>query len=552
VSNAESSKSAPPAYLETFSLRCEPFAERINSRFFYAGTTLMQRLDLLTHLTQFGGSVVLVSGPPGSGKTTLLSRFIGQANSQWRLCLMDAEDDFSQFHNRLTDALGSGSFSSEQELFSQWANHSDSSQLLVVVIDNAEQLDESALERLCALLGQASADRIRIILFGVPDAQQRLKQAFEQKALSCTIQRLEMPRLDEEETSSYLLYRLAVSGYSGESPFSAAEVRAICKAADGRPADINRLAKQALLERQPGTTNQRVYPGIGKPGGKLLAWGLGVLGVLSLAVYLAWRQFYPASGDTQRPRSSQRPMEELPLALPELRPLPAAAQGSGAVGTLEETKSPAPETVAALLEVEVSRERQVTPPAEQPPPDSARPSESVIGKDEVIAVIPAPADTAASDNEAQQKAVPPASPLEQAPATEPASRETVKSATPLTPAASTARTVAVEPGTAQDTLPHRESWLLAQPEASFSLQLLGSRNEKSMADYIRRNKLEEHKAAYYRGHYRGAAWYVLMYGVYPSKQAALEDRDTLPAKVRKNKPWPRSLKSVHTSIREVQ
>ena len=73
-----------------------------------------------------------------------------------------------------------------------------------------------------------------------------------------------------------------------------------------------------------------------------------------------------------------------------------------------------------------------------------------------------------------------------------------------------------------------------------------------MADYIRRNKLEEHKAAYYRGHYRGAAWYVLMYGVYPSKQAALEDRDTLPAKVRKNKPWPRSLKSVHTSIREVQ
>ena len=49
-----------------------------------------------------------------------------------------------------------------------------------------------------------------------------------------------------------------------------------------------------------------------------------------------------------------------------------------------------------------------------------------------------------------------------------------------------------------------------------------------------------------------ASWYVLMYGVYPSRQAALEARDTLPAKGRKNKPWPRSLKSVHASIREAQ
>jgi DamX protein len=552
VSNAESSQSAPHAYLETFSLRCEPFAEQINSRFFYAGTTLMQRLDLLTHLTQFGDSVVLVSGPPGSGKTTLLSRFIGQASNQWRLCLMDAEDDFSQFPNRLADALGSSSLSSEQELFDQWANHTDSSQLLVVVIDNAEQLDESALDRLCAMLGQASADRIRIILFGLPEAQQRLKQAFEQKALSCTTQRLEMPRLSEEETSSYLLYRLAVAGYSGESPFTATEVRAMCKASDGRPADINRLANQALLERQARTRSQRICPGIGKPNGNVLAWGLGALGVLSLSVYLGWQRFYPASDDAQRPRSSQRPMEELPLAVPELTPLPTLEQRSRAVEKPVEFKTSALETVAALAEVEVSHELQEAPPAELPLPDSATSSESVISKDEIVAVMPAPAETAAPDSEAQEKAVPPLSPVEPAPATEPASLETVKPAKPAVAAESTAQTAAVKPGPAKATLPHREPWLLEQPEASFSLQLLGSRNEKSMADYIRRNRLDEHKAAYYRGHYRGAGWYVLMYGVYPSRQAALEARDTLPAKVRKNKPWPRSLKSVHTSIRELQ
>ena len=106
------------SYLERLSLNHEPFADTIDERFFYAGTALMQRLDLLSHLTQFGDSVVLVSGPTGSGKTTLLSRFASQANSQWRLCLLNA-DEFDHFAERLADALKSEPTANEQELLSQ-------------------------------------------------------------------------------------------------------------------------------------------------------------------------------------------------------------------------------------------------------------------------------------------------------------------------------------------------------------------------------------------------------------------------------------------------
>jgi septal ring-binding cell division protein DamX len=172
----------------------------------------------------------------------------------------------------------------------------------------------------------------------------------------------------------------------------------------------------------------------------------------------------------------------------------------------------------------------------------------VIRKDEIVAVIPEPAETAAPDDDTQGKAAPPLAPVEQPPASEPASLETVTAEKPTTPV----KTAAVEPVRAKQTLPHRESWLLEQPETFFSLQLVGSRNEKSIADYIRRHKLDERQAAYYRGHYRGAAWYVLLYGVYPTKTAAVEGRDTLPAKIRKAKPWLRSLESVHASIREAQ
>jgi DamX protein len=552
MSNAASSQAAPPGYQETYSLRCNPFADSVDNRFFYAGTTLMQRLDLLTHLTQFGDSVVLVTGPPGSGKTTLLSRFIGQASNQWRLCLIDAADDFSQFPDRLADTLACGSSSSEQELLTQWADHSDNSQLLVIVIDNAEQLDQSALDRLCALLGQASADRVRIILFGVPETQQGLKQAFEQKALSCSTQRLEMPRLNEEETSSYLMYRLAVAGYSGESPFTATEVSAMCKAADGRPADLNRLADQALLERQARTTSKRLHPVIGKRKGNTLTWGLASLGILSIAVYMAWQQFYTPPGDAVRPGSQLQPMEERPLALPQPTPLPTPAQRFRTVKKPEPAGRPAIATVAESAEIEISPGSRLTPPAELPLPVAAASSGPATSKDARVAVIPEPPDTATPDNDTQKKSDPPLPPSGEPLDSKAASPETVKPEKSATAAEMTLQTAAVKQEPAQQTLPHREPWLLEQSEALFSLQLVGSRNEKSIADYIRRHKLDANQAAYYRGRHQGAAWYVLMYGLYPTRKAAVEGRDTLPAKIRKAKPWPRSLKAVHASIRELQ
>ncbi|MEN8802981.1 MAG: SPOR domain-containing protein, partial [Thiogranum sp.] len=215
--------------------------------------------------------------------------------------------------------------------------------------------------------------------------------------------------------------------------------------------------------------------------------------------------------------------------------------------------SRANETVTESTRIESSLTSQQAPPAEPPLLDSTALSGPVIRKDNIIAVMPAPAETPAPDTETQEKAVPPAPPLEQPPLPESASLETVKAEKPAKPRVETAaQTAAIKQIQAKETLPHRESWLLEQPEAFFSLQLVGSRNEKSIANYIRRHKLDEHQAAYYRGHHQGAAWYVLMYGVYPTKTAALQGRDTLPAKIRKAKPWLRSLKSVHTSIREAK
>jgi len=534
------------SYLETFSLNCEPFADTIDDRFFYAGTTLMQRLDLLSHLTQFGDSVVLVSGPTGSGKTTLLSRFASQANSQWRLCLLNA-DEFDHFPERLADALKSELTANEQELLSQWVARTDNSQLLVIVIDNAEQLDDTAFERLCALLGQTTANRIRLILFGSPEAQQAYKRAFEQKQLDCSAQLLEMPRLSEEETASYLMYRLAVAGYSGENPFTATEIRAICKAADGRPAAINRLARQALLERQAraGGKRMRVRQNGRRVGN--LTWRLATIGILALAGWLGWQKLYPPAPTDQAP-AARAQMEKRPLAIPEPAPL-----------TVPALTSPPPVETTDRPETRATGQRRDEPEPEADPLATAQARLSAARTEapaiaDVTTAAP-PVTGAAKETQPAAAAEQPAAPAvreTQEPTAIGGDKDTVQPADSPAPADIPAPETVALPAPEPEPLPHRERWLLAQPETSFTLQLLGSWKPKAITGYIQQHHLDIQQSAVFKGMYKGAEWYVLLYGIYPSRQAAIDARDALPAAIRSDKPWARTLKTVHSAIQEVQ
>jgi DamX protein len=535
---------ASPDYLKSYSLTCEPFANSLDGRFFYGGSALMQRLDLLTHLTQFGDSVILVSGPHGSGKTTLLGRFAGQASKQWRLCLINAHE-FEQFHQRLGDALGIGDIDNEQQMLERWASQTEASQLLVIVIDNAEQLQAADFRKLCSLLKQPLADRVRLILFGTPEALQALKQSFDQNELPCTAQLLEVPRLTEEETASYLMYRLAVAGYSGESPFTATEVRAMCKAADGRPADINRLAHEALLEHQIRTRSRRLQPRKQLRKGTGLIWGLSSLLVVGIAAYLGW-QHLPSTPPPESTLADNKalPGEEIPLNLPEPgeRQLPVAATGEPGGPAPQET--PATEILATTETQPTAAKVTVSPETPLPPPSPAEEAK--------VEPLPVPPEAPLPVTPHLPSVTPQPPPIaEAAPEIPRPAAETLKPAATPKPAAETAATAEAGPGPAA-TLPHDEAWLLEQPEQNYSLQLLGSRQAGSITDYIKQHHLDMEKSAVYRGIYRGSEWYVLLYGIYPSRQAALEARAGLPAKVRKDKPWPRTLKSVHTAIREAQ
>ncbi len=407
----ESTDAEQPEYLETWSLRCHPFEAGVDARFFYAGSALMQRLDLLTHLVQFGESIVVVSGPPGSGKSTLLEQFLGHINPQWSVCLLDGADS-ANLAARLAETVGGDAAQGEQALLAHWAAHSDSSQHLVLVIDNAEQIDESGCRRLCELVDSADAERVRIVLFGTAEAQQRVRETLEQLGSKRSSQMLEIPRLTEEETSAYLMYRLAVAGYSGESPFTPTEVRAICKAADGRPGAINRLAHEALAEHHNRARNKQrapIQPGGGS--GRAKTWIAAALGVAAIAAYLGWERLAPAP-DAEPGTPARVAVTEVPLPLPET-PLPVEDSPPDTATADASGETPVP-TVAAVDEATT----EPPPPADAPAPETARGPAADTGD---TPPAPAPQASAAETTARVETPAPDASATSEAPARESAS-----------------------------------------------------------------------------------------------------------------------------------
>ncbi|GAB6041186.1 SPOR domain-containing protein [Endothiovibrio diazotrophicus] len=92
-------------------------------------------------------------------------------------------------------------------------------------------------------------------------------------------------------------------------------------------------------------------------------------------------------------------------------------------------------------------------------------------------------------------------------------------------------------------------WLLSLPPKGYTLQLLGSRHEETLREFVRRYRLES-MTAYYRTRLTGEAWYVLLYGLYADRDEASVAVGMLPPAVRKNAPFPRTIESVQKAIRE--
>jgi len=236
-----------------------PFENTRDTRFYFASAGHAEALSRLLFLARDRNmGIGLLTGEIGAGKTLLRTLLYAQLAADQHV-RVNIENSLLDFDGLLLEILSQmqgerlhpadypdrySRLAAFKRLLSEQivtrARH------LIVLIDEAQQLDLATIEGLKALTNIASERQnfMTLILIGQPELRERLKQLpqVEQRVSL----RFHLTALGTAETGDYVMHRLRAAGYVGEQPLDAEALQLLHRASRGMPREINRLCKLAL------------------------------------------------------------------------------------------------------------------------------------------------------------------------------------------------------------------------------------------------------------------------------------------------------------------
>lgn len=242
--------------LEFYGLREHPFGVSPNPRFLYPSLQHREAMaSLIFGIENQVGFAALIA-EPGAGKTTLLfdilqryrerastafvfntqccsgPRLLRQVVTELQIPEGECERDPIQLH----------------QLFTAFVASRPRTKPVVVIVDEAQNLENSALETLRLLSNFEAADHklLHIILAGQPQLGEKLRGPGLTQLLQriTTISHLE--RFSPAQSAECIEFRLRVAGHAGPPPFTPEAMAKITAASGGVPREINRICINAL------------------------------------------------------------------------------------------------------------------------------------------------------------------------------------------------------------------------------------------------------------------------------------------------------------------
>lgn len=238
-----------------YGLAEQPFGVSPDPRFFFPSPTHREALASALCAISSGRGFTALIAKPGMGKTTLLfdllkfvedqakTAFLFQSQCTPRDLLgnlledLEIQDDFTDFARM------------QRKLNNCLLNESKHGRQVVVIIDEAQNLDDSLLEvvRMLSNFETASSKLMHFVLAG----QTQLAEKLASPRMLQLKQRISIvARLDPfspQEVHSYIDHRLGVAAYSLNRPlFSKQALSLIADASEGIPRNINNICFNAL------------------------------------------------------------------------------------------------------------------------------------------------------------------------------------------------------------------------------------------------------------------------------------------------------------------
>lgn len=517
---------ADEAFLGHYQLDHDPFAARVPGfKFFPAQRKPV--LGQLHHLARYSQLLLVVTGPHGSGKTLLRQALVASTNKQSVQSIVVSARGAGDAASVLTQVAQSLNLNTLEvpAMLAQIVQLGLTGQEVYLLVDDAEQLDESALEALLALAAGTADGRPHVFLFGEPSLIAGLEQFSAGQELFHVI---ELQPYSLEETREYLALRLEGAG-KGIQLLTNDQIADIHENSDGWPGAINQVARDTLIEAMIASRSSVKRPAMGfkMPKKHVLA----ISAVVVVAVAAAW--LIP-SRDGKAPSTTEQ--AQLPMGQGQ----PTAAQSNNG--------NPSVEFNGSTQSLPMNGQQPVMrgPLAE---------STGMGDGDETGAAVNTSPQPPTVTTTAPPAGVPAGAPAAVAPTPTPApARQAAPVATtkpaPVTaakPAPAPAPTVAAKPAPAAATAKPAAggSWYAGQSPSNYVVQILGTSNEGAAQAYV---KEQGGDFRYFKKTLQGKPLYVITYGSFASRDAAVAAIKNLPAKVQAGKPWPRTVASVQQDL----
>lgn len=500
-------------HVRRLQLEFDPFATSQRGKLLYDGAERQARLEEAVHFLHFGTGAVLLTGAHGAGKTTLLHRILGQCGGFAERCWVEADEWSAEALPALIgEQLGYAAVQcATWQGLSALVQQAPAEEVAIVAIDDADRLSDDVLAALWRLY-QESDQRLRLLLTATTDLRARLQPLPDAEH---QVRLLELRPLTATELGELASMQLRAAGYRGAQPLSMLQQEELAVQSRGAIGAALDLLPRLLAEPEPSRLASLPWPHFGAMALVLVLLGVSYWyqGRPEAARTQVVQPIWPAAGDAAKDASPAS--RATAAALPDLRAerdntpdtTRSVDAGAGAAPRVETALAPQPDTPSGAR---ADSQRETGPkagsgPAPEPKPESALQSNTAAG----------PVAEARPEKKPEEK--PPQKPQR-------------------------------KPG--DSPVPAQEQAILDMARSDYLIQLLGSRDARRIqrfsADHASLNILV------FETRLDGKPWHVAVTGPYPGRDAARAAIAQLPAGLRQQGAWARSVDSVQQDIRRLR
>jgi type II secretory pathway predicted ATPase ExeA/septal ring-binding cell division protein DamX len=502
--------------LEKLGLDQNPFIDHARDPFLFTDKQLDMSLNVLIDYLLNQNSTIVLLGEVGVGKTTHLRMLLRKGYQQFNFCTLRAkpkttfaeielkikerwrlslsDDDINQ-----PDANNEKSSTTSEHIKKYIENNKQP----VLIIDDAHRLHSNVLDELLKLkhhVGLQSSRSLGLVLASEPALQTQLSELEQTNAAATQVYQINIRSLDEQQCKEYLQFRIDKAGTSRDALIDDAITNEIFSQSKGLPKLINKLARENISKLcdekvLPTETTEKIKS---NPATRLAIILAGLVGLALLFTAIS--------------NKSDNPENNLPLDLVEQQ---EQEQEQTSVEVEDEVSETTTTEIPVIKKEVVKQESESS--TNKKNSDISDKQKKEINKPYVAPLVLGPLQTKKPKSEAKKEKV---------------DIENIK-----------------PKKIATLSTPHTSDWILKQDPKAYTIQIVASPNEKNLLDFAKRNSLNI-DTAYYNKTTSNKSWFVLVHGIYSSREKAISGIEGLSESLKKNTPYPVQIKYLQEVINQ--